>query len=144
MILADIDDFKLLNDRHGHATGDEVLVRIAGLMNEAIRESDFLARYGGEEFAILTTGTDLAGAVTLAEKIRLRISQETWTCAEGEETLQVTVSMGIAVYRGERKAFFRDADRALYQAKGMGKNCVVVDEESEKAARARGLLPDDE
>jgi len=142
MILVDIDDFKQLNDRHGHATGDEVLVRIAGLMNEAIRESDFLARYGGEEFAILTTGTDLSGAVTLAEKIRMRVSEESWTCAEGEETLHVTVSMGIAVYRGERKAFFRDADRALYQAKGMGKNCVIVDEESQRAARARGLLPD--
>jgi len=143
MILADIDDFKQLNDRHGHATGDQVLVRIAQLMNEAIRESDFLARYGGEEFAILTTGTDLEGAVTLAEKIRLRVSNETWVCAEGEETLGVTVSMGVAVYRGERKAFFRDADRALYRAKDMGKNCVVVDEESQQIARRRGLIGDD-
>jgi len=143
MILVDIDDFKQLNDQHGHATGDEVLVRIAGLMNEAIRESDFLARYGGEEFAILTTGTDLTGAVTLAEKIRMRIAEEGWLCCEGQETLHVTVSMGIAVYRGERKAFFRDADRALYRAKDLGKNCVIVDEESQKSARARGLLPDE-
>jgi len=142
MILADIDDFKQLNDRYGHATGDEVLVRIAGLMNEAIRESDFLARYGGEEFAILTTGTDLEGAITLAEKIRMRISNETWLCAEEEATLGVTVSMGIAAYRGERKAFFRDADRALYRAKDMGKNCVVVDQDSQRLAQARGLLPD--
>jgi len=143
MILADIDDFKRLNDRYGHATGDEVLVRIASLMNEAIRESDFLARYGGEEFAILTTGTDLEGAITLAEKIRMRVSDETWLCAEEDATLGVTVSMGIAVYRGERKEFFRDADRALYRAKDMGKNCVVVDQESQRLAQARGLLPDD-
>lgn len=142
MVLVDIDDFKQLNDSYGHATGDEVLVRIAGLMNEAIRESDFLARYGGEEFAILTTGTDLKGAITLAEKIRLRIANETWLCSEGQETIGVTVSMGIASYRGERKAFFRDADRALYQAKDMGKNCVVVDEESQRLAQARGLLSD--
>jgi diguanylate cyclase (GGDEF)-like protein len=134
MILVDIDDFKQLNDRHGHATGDEVLVRIAGVMNEAIRESDFLARYGGEEFAILTTGTDLEGATTLAEKIRMRISNEKWLCAEGQETLSVTVSMGISTYRGNRKAFFREADRALYQAKDMGKNCVVVDETSQRIA----------
>lgn len=131
MILADIDDFKQLNDRFGHATGDEVLVRIAGLMNEVIRESDFLARYGGEEFAILTTGTDLAGAETLAEKIRLRIAHEQWQPADHEnQSIGVTVSMGIALYRGDRRAFFRDADRALYTAKDMGKNCVVVDEES--------------
>jgi diguanylate cyclase (GGDEF)-like protein len=145
MILADIDDFKQLNDRHGHATGDEVLVRIAGVMNEAIRESDFLARYGGEEFAILTTGTDLEGAVTLAEKIRLRIAQQTWLSSDEDDPqeIHVTVSMGVAIYRGERKAFFRDADRALYEAKGMGKNCVVVDEESQRIAQARGLLPGD-
>jgi len=142
MILADIDDFKKLNDRHGHATGDQVLVRIASMMNEAIRESDFLARYGGEEFAILTTGTNLEGAVTLAEKIRMRIASETWMCAEDEASLRVTVSMGIAVYHGERKAFFRDADRALYQAKDMGKNCVIVDEESQEIARSTGLIGD--
>ncbi len=131
MILADIDDFKQLNDRFGHATGDEVLVRIAGVMNEAIRESDFLARYGGEEFAILTTGTDIEGAETLAEKIRLRIANERWQPADHEtKTIGVTVSMGIALFRGDRRAFFRDADRALYLAKDMGKNCVVVDEES--------------
>jgi len=144
MILADIDDFKQLNDLHGHATGDQVLVRIAGLMNEAIRESDFLARYGGEEFAILTTGTDLEGAVTLAEKIRMRVAEESWMCADEQEILRVTVSMGIAVYRGERKGFFRDADRALYEAKAMGKNCVVVDADSQRLARARGLLAGDE
>jgi diguanylate cyclase (GGDEF)-like protein len=132
MILVDIDDFKQLNDTYGHAVGDEVLVRIAGVMNEAIRESDFLARYGGEEFAILTTGTDLAGAVTLAEKIRMRIASQKWQPADHDELIGVTVSMGIAVYRGERRAFFRDADRALYQAKDMGKNCVVVDEESQR------------
>lgn len=138
MILADIDDFKLLNDTHGHATGDEVLVRIAGVMNEAIRESDFLARYGGEEFAILTTGTDLAGAETLAEKIRLRIAEDSWQPADHDGApIEITVSLGIALYRGDRRAFFRDADRALYLAKDMGKNCVVVDEESRLFEEAR-------
>jgi diguanylate cyclase (GGDEF)-like protein len=138
MILADIDDFKLLNDLYGHATGDEVLVRIAGMMNEAIRESDFLARYGGEEFAILTAGTNLEGAEILAEKIRLRIENEHWQPVDHEgESIAITVSMGIALYRGDRRAFFRDADRALYLAKDMGKNCVVVDEESRIFEEAR-------
>ena len=131
MILADIDDFKQLNDRFGHAAGDEVLVKIAGVMNESIRETDFLARYGGEEFVILTTGTDLQGAVTLAEKIRLRVAELRFRPEDADRDVTVTLSMGVAVYRGERRAFFRDADRALYEAKDQGKNCVIVDEVSQ-------------
>jgi len=133
MILADIDDFKALNDRFGHAAGDEILVRIAGVMNETIRESDFLARYGGEEFVILTTGTDLDGTLTLAEKIRMRIADIALRPLDHPEVVNVTVSLGVALYRGDRRAFFREADRALYRAKDMGKNCTVVAGEDEPA-----------
>ena len=128
LLLIDIDDFKALNDRHGHAVGDEVLARIAHLMNATIRESDLLARYGGEEFVVLA-GTDLEGAVRLAEKLRLAIEEAAMGSAETESDLRVTVSVGVARFKGDRKAFFRDADRALYAAKSAGKNCVVVDAE---------------
>jgi len=129
MLLIDLDDFKSLNDRYGHATGDAILVRISQVMNATVRESDLLARYGGEEFVVLA-GTDLEGAITLAEKIRMAVMETPVLIDEAAHTAQVTVSVGVAVYRGDRKAFFRAADRALYAAKAAGKNCVVIDEQS--------------
>jgi diguanylate cyclase len=125
ILLIDIDDFKALNDQHGHAAGDVVLERIGQVMNTAIRESDLLARYGGEEFVVLAA-TDLEGAVNLAEKLRVQIGN-TAIPIDDEAIVFVTVSVGVSRYKGDRKAFFRDADRALYAAKAAGKNCVVVD-----------------
>jgi len=129
MLLIDIDDFKSLNDRYGHATGDAILVRISQVMNASVRESDLLARYGGEEFVVLAS-TDLEGAITLAEKLRMAVMETPVLIDEAVHTAHVTVSIGVAVYRGDRKTFFRAADRALYAAKATGKNCVIVDEES--------------
>ncbi len=128
MILLDLDDFKKLNDRHGHAAGDEVLVRMARLMNDNVRESDLLARYGGEEFVILTPGTNLEGAVSLAEKIRMSAENSPQIVDDTYRAITVTLSCGVAQFRGDRKLFFREADRALYRAKAMGKNCVVAAE----------------
>jgi diguanylate cyclase (GGDEF)-like protein len=128
MILADIDDFKSLNDRLGHAAGDELLRRIALLMNESIRESDLLARYGGDELVILTSDTDLEGAHQLAEKIRTAIAESSFILEESLRPTRITVSMGVAQYEGNRKRFFAAADRALYRAKAQGKNCVIDDD----------------
>jgi len=128
MIIADIDDFKALNDRLGHAAGDELLRRIARLMNESIRDSDLLARYGGEEFVVLTSDTDLKGAERLAEKIRVAIAESSFILDESLRPTRTTVSMGVAQYKGNRKRFFAAADRSLYRAKAAGKNCVVVDD----------------
>ncbi len=128
LLLIDIDDFKALNDHHGHAVGDEVLERLAQVMNATIRESDLLARYGGEEFVVLAA-TDLEGAVRLAEKLRMAIQEAPMGHDEDSEPLHVTISVGVGRFKGDRKAFFRDADRALYAAKAAGKNCVVVDAE---------------
>ena len=75
ILLVDIDDFKGLNDRYGHAEGDALLVRIARVLNESVRESDILARYGGEEFVVLATGTDQDGALFLAEKVRTAVAE---------------------------------------------------------------------
>jgi diguanylate cyclase (GGDEF)-like protein len=133
MLLVDIDDFKGLNDRLGHAAGDELLVGIARIMNDTVRESDLLARYGGEEFVVLASTTDLQGAYLLAEKIRTNIAETSFILDDSLRPTRVTVSIGLARYRGSRKTFFQSTDRALYRAKAQGKNCVVVDEDEAAA-----------
>ncbi|HEX5068506.1 MAG TPA: diguanylate cyclase [Myxococcota bacterium] len=137
LLLVDIDDFKALNDRHGHAIGDNVLRQVGGVLNESVREADLPARYGGEEFVVLAPHTGKVGALALAEKLRASISRTRFG-GEGlapDATLQVTVSVGVSVYGGDARRLFNDADRALYQAKATGKDCVVfagdVDDESE-------------
>jgi diguanylate cyclase (GGDEF)-like protein len=129
MLFVDIDDFKQLNDRLGHAAGDELLAGIGRLLNQSVRATDLLARYGGEEFVVLTPDTDLAGAQRLAEKIRTVVAEESFVLDESLRPARVTVSIGVAQFAGNRKAFFRAADRALYRAKDQGKNCVATDEE---------------
>ncbi|MEZ4354003.1 MAG: diguanylate cyclase [Myxococcota bacterium] len=126
MILLDIDDFKQLNDTYGHAAGDEVLTSLAAIMNDTARESDLIARYGGEEFVILMPNTDLAGAVHLAEKLRMSVESTRLIIGDGMKPIEITISLGVAVYAGDRRRFFAEADKALYQAKGAGKNCVII------------------
>jgi diguanylate cyclase (GGDEF)-like protein len=133
ILLVDIDDFKALNDRHGHAHGDTLLVRIARVLNESVRESDILARYGGEEFVVLATGTDLEGAMFVAEKVRTAVAETQFVAPETLEPMRVTVSIGVAEFAGDRKRFFDAADRALYRAKGAGKNCVMAAAPSDRA-----------
>ena len=128
LLLVDIDDFKSLNDRHGHAVGDEVLRRVARILNNSVRETDLPARYGGEEFAVLAPRTTEKGAVALAQKLRETVAQARFRGVELAEDaeLSVTVSVGVSLYDGDVKRFFNEADRALYQAKGDGKDCVVL------------------
>lgn len=127
MLLVDIDDFKRLNDRLGHAAGDELLTGIARILNDSIRESDFVARYGGEEFVIVAPDTDREGALHLAEKIRTAIAESSFILDESMQLTKMTVSIGVAEYRGNRRAFFQAADQALYRAKDGGKNCVILE-----------------
>jgi diguanylate cyclase (GGDEF)-like protein len=134
MLLIDIDDFKALNDRLGHAEGDALLVRIARILNESVRESDVLARYGGEEFVVLATGTDLERATFVAEKVRTTVAETSFGMDGAGEPIHVTISIGVAEFRGDRKGFFDAADRALYRAKAAGKNCVVSAEGTEARA----------
>jgi diguanylate cyclase (GGDEF)-like protein len=134
LVLLDIDDFKQLNDRFGHSVGDAVLRRVADVMIAQVREMDLLARYGGEEFALLASQTSLDGAVALAEKLRVAVSEARFSllALDGPSEIRVTVSAGVTTYRGDEKAFFNEADRALYGAKAAGKDCVVVSEEDDK------------
>ena len=126
MLILDIDDFKKLNDQYGHAAGDEILSKIANILNAAVRGGDLCARYGGEEFVILAPNTDVEGGYALAEKIRMAIEEADFVIDDAFTPLRVTVSVGVAAYRGDRKAFFGAADQALYQAKANGKNCVIA------------------
>ena len=128
LVLVDVDDFKALNDRHGHAVGDEVLEQLAALLVENTREQDLVARYGGEEFAILAPDTDRDGVLMLAEKVRLAIGATPLCVAQAKAPISLTVSVGVSVFRGDRKVFFQEADRALYAAKDAGKDCVVAAE----------------
>jgi diguanylate cyclase (GGDEF)-like protein len=130
MLLVDLDDFKQLNDRLGHAAGDELLAGIARILNQSVRATDLLARYGGEEFVVLLPDTEVEGAYRLAEKIRTAVAEASFILDDSLRPVRVTVSIGVAQFAGNRKAFFKAADRALYRAKDHGRNCVVVDDET--------------
>jgi diguanylate cyclase (GGDEF)-like protein len=125
LVLADLDDFKRVNDRFGHQTGDEVLRRFAELMRESVREFDLAARHGGEEFAILLPETDLDGGVRLAERLAQSLRSERFS-ARGGERFAVTSSFGVSAFpdAGSAEQLMLAADRALYEAKKHGKNRV--------------------
>jgi diguanylate cyclase (GGDEF)-like protein len=124
LVLLDLDDFKRVNDKFGHAVGDQLLLTIANVLRDTIRDTDIVARYGGEEFAVLLPDTDESGVQQVAEKIRASIEAIRFNVSETDIVLKVTVSIGVSVFRGNRREFFNAADRALYQSKAAGKNCV--------------------
>ena len=127
LILADLDDFKRVNDRHGHECGDEVLREFAAAMNDVVREGDTAGRWGGEEFALLLPDADLDGAVLVAERLRATLEEKTMLSPEGV-AVHVTASLGVAAFpeAATRAELVGAADEALYQAKREGKNRVVV------------------
>ncbi len=123
MIICDLDDFKLINDEHGHGCGDAVLKEIADAMRRSLRFFDLIYRLGGEEFIVVLPGIAAGEAAGLAE--RLRVSVE----SARPVGLYVTASLGVATADGDALQFetlFRAADEALYRAKGAGRNRVVV------------------
>ena len=140
LLLLDIDDFKQLNDQFGHVAGDELLMGIAQVLNHAMRDSDLLARYGGEEFAVLASNTDLEGAINLGEKIRTAVAEAAFIVGDSMRPTRMTVSIGIAQYRGSRKQLLRATDQALYRAKDNGKDCVEA-EEVDASNPGRGAPP---
>ena len=124
-VLTDIDDFKQVNDRYGHQTGDAVLRAVAAIFAETVRELDLAARFGGEELALVLPGTQLVGARRLAERIRKSVEELRVPTANGE-TVSVTASFGAAAFpaHGSVDALVAAADSALYEAKRRGKNAV--------------------
>ena len=124
LMMLDIDDFKKFNDNHGHLAGDRHLKSMAKIMRFILRETDFIARYGGEEFAVILPEAPVEGALIAAERIRKAVENQNFG-----EGLRSTVSIGIAAYpdHGVKKNdIIEKADKALYRAKGAGKNRVCV------------------
>jgi diguanylate cyclase (GGDEF)-like protein len=135
LVMADIDDFKLVNDEHGHQQGDAVLVEVAQAMRDQCREVDHVARYGGEEMALILPQTDLAGATELAERVRRAVARRTITRLDGEGELSVTASFGVAAVpesAADAQGLIAAADGALYRAKNAGKNRVARAEPSRR------------
>src|SRR5437879_8633707 len=125
IIMADIDQFKRLNDEFGHLLGDEVLRQVSSLFHQQLRKIDVVCRYGGEEFAIVLTQTNAQYAVSVAEKLRKMV--ETWQFPGVPQC--VTISAGIAAFPDHgttRDELVRAADTGLYAAKQSGRNRVCL------------------
>ena len=127
LVLTDIDDFKRINDRWGHPTGDEVLKVFAKALRESVREIDLAGRWGGEEFALLLPGTDLEGGRELSERVRRTLARKKFLAPDGER-IRVTASFGVAAFpnAGSQDELVAASDGALYEAKRTGKNRVAV------------------
>jgi diguanylate cyclase (GGDEF)-like protein len=128
VIMFDVDHFKAINDRHGHAAGDAVLKQIAGIAAQSTRGTDTIARYGGEEFVLIAPETDRASALDLAE--RMRAALQAADIRIDHHSLTVTASFGVAMLRSDDarpENVLRRADEALYAAKGGGRNRVVAE-----------------
>ncbi len=141
--VVDIDHFKRINDRFGHATGDEVLKAVAAAMRAACRDSDILGRYGGEEFAVLLQGINRDHALAAAERLRQAVAGVAVRC--GDQTIAPTASVGVACLSPADKAFDHlliRADRALYQAKAQGRNRVVIAEQDAAPIGSTALAKD--
>jgi diguanylate cyclase (GGDEF)-like protein len=145
LLMFDLDRFKRINDTFGHQAGDTVLSRFCEVARTELRADDLFGRFGGEEFACLMTNVSLAEATLAADRIRIAFGNT--RIVAGRETVNVTVSVGVAITSdGNRQLdqLFMSADRALYRAKAKGRNCVetaraplhVVEPEARRPADA--------
>lgn len=123
MMLLDIDDFKQINDNHGHAMGDAALLHISRLLMETMRKSDVCGRHGGDEFAVLLTNTELDAAKATAEKLIQSLEQQPFTAGG---SLPWTLSIGIAGDAYDSETLIKHADTAMYKAKRNGKNRIEL------------------
>jgi diguanylate cyclase (GGDEF)-like protein len=130
LVLADLDDFKAVNDMHGHTAGDEVLREFASVLRATVRDSDLAGRWGGEEFLLLLPGADGEGGALLADRVRRGLAERTFLGKDGS-AFTVTCSFGVAQHStgDDERELFANADRALYRAKRRGKNCVELNEQ---------------
>jgi diguanylate cyclase (GGDEF)-like protein len=128
VLFLDLDRFKLVNDQYGHLVGSQTLRELSGVLRHCIRQVDTLARYGGDEFTILLTDTDLETGRNVAERIRRTVAE---TLFEGgrDAPIRLTISIGVACYPTDsrsREQLLDLADKAMYRAKSLGRNCVCV------------------
>jgi len=127
LLIADVDDFKQVNDKWGHAEGDRVLQNLAAILQSCLRNTDSAYRYGGEEFAVLMPEADALAGFKLGERLRIGFNEAPLTLSCGT-VLSVSVSVGVTEYcpGDDARSLFSRADDGMYQAKKRGKNCVVV------------------
>jgi len=133
IIMVDIDRFKAHNDNYGHQAGDECIRQVAGVLKRGVRHpTDLIARYGGEEFAVILPGADAAGAAVVAERMRREVEALKLAHANSVVGHDVTISAGVAAMVPEPTSSFASlvtaADEALYRAKAVGRNQVIVAE----------------
>jgi diguanylate cyclase (GGDEF)-like protein len=146
LLLADADEFKQVNDTHGHQVGDAVLVELAQRFRVAVRGEDLVYRYGGEEFAVILPGASLEALASVAERLRHTVAGQPFrvhNLPETTEPITVTVSVGGAVFEPRTadifrsaELFIRAADRALYAAKAAGRDSVRVFRTNGRSAAA--------
>jgi two-component system cell cycle response regulator len=130
VMITDLDRFKSINDTHGHDGGDDVLREFARRLRKNVRGIDLACRYGGEEFVVVMPETDLTVATMVAERLRRRIATEAFKIEQGQKTVDVTISIGIAALNDAKDnaaTVLKRADQALYRAKREGRNRVVPD-----------------
>jgi len=129
LIMLDIDSFKRFNDNYGHETGNQVLVRMVGVIKGVIRDVDILCRYGGEEFIVVLPNTIQREAHRIAERIRREVEAAEFSGGNGTPNLKVTVSVGVTSYPEnglDDGELVNAVDQAMYRAKGSGKNTVCI------------------
>ena len=132
-MIINVDHFKSYNDIYGHTNADRVLMKTAQMLRRSIRAIDMAARFAGDEFCILLPETELADAARIAERLRKAVSQTEYRSEQGELMDRVTISIGVSSFSPSRQSplsIVETADRALYQAKTRGRNCVAVYEDS--------------
>jgi diguanylate cyclase (GGDEF)-like protein len=121
-----VDRYKQVNDEYGHGCGDLVLQRLGALVMRSCRSTDLKCRYGGDEFVLILPETDEQGSIVFAEKLRSLVEREAFDFAD--QTLNITISIGVANYQGQDlnspEQLIEAADTALLAAKRAGKNCV--------------------
>ncbi|MBV2130053.1 ligand-binding sensor domain-containing diguanylate cyclase [Arsukibacterium indicum] len=125
LALLDIDHFKQVNDNWSHSVGDEVLKRVAATLQQYCRDIDTLARWGGEEFVILLPDTPLPLAQEVCDRLRLRVSETSFTDVVPELTITLSIGLATLNHKDDGKQLLIDADRALYRAKNQGRNTVI-------------------
>lgn len=143
LIFIDVDNFKEINDTHGHVAGDTLLKQLVGLMQSSIRSTDLLARFGGDEFVILVTGVNASTLQRIAERVQARVASEGFDL-DGV-SCGITISVGGAIayadsLPGSVDEFFESADTAMYEAKLSGKNRVHIGESQRPSSRMRDRL----
>jgi diguanylate cyclase (GGDEF)-like protein len=144
VMMADLDEFKKVNDTYGHKAGDVVLAEAANRMRQSTRPYDRIGRYGGEEFLVVVPGCDLADAEHAAQRVRSEMARAPFHLPNGT-TIHVTVSIGVTA-RGEGNladadGLIHSADEALYQAKRSGRNCVSLTDPNAAQPVAAPLPP---